>query len=191
MTRDRSRDGEPSRSSRREFLRDAGIAAGAVGAWGVPAAAAAPRRRHGHRLPRRIRASVAILGGGMGGLAAAHELAERGFKVTVVEPKALGGKARSIPYPGTGTGGRADLPGEHGFRFFPGFYKNIPDTMRRIPYPGNPNGVFDNLVAANQELLAFGVNDQAAVPELRRRRPDGGDAVARDRPRHRRRGAGE
>ena len=25
------------------------------------------------------------------------------------------------------------LPGEHGFRFFPGFYKHVIDTMRRIP----------------------------------------------------------
>ena len=35
--------------------------------------------------------------------------------------------------PGSGAGGRADLPAEHGFRFFPGFYRHLPDTMRRIP----------------------------------------------------------
>src|SRR5439155_16013611 len=99
------------------------------------AAVARGRKRH-----RRLRTHVAVLGGGVGGLTAAHELAERGFKVTVVEPKAFGGKARSIPVPRTGTGGRSDLPGEHGFRFFPGFYKNIPDTMRRIPVAGNANG---------------------------------------------------
>jgi hypothetical protein len=29
----------------------------------------------------------------------------------------LGGKARSIPVPGSGTAGRRDLPGEHGFVF--------------------------------------------------------------------------
>jgi uncharacterized protein with NAD-binding domain and iron-sulfur cluster len=111
-----------------------------------------------------VRAQVAVLGGGVGGLTAAHELAERGFKVTVVEPKALGGKARSIPVPGTGAGGRADLPGEHGFRFFPGFYKNIPDTMRRIPFQGNANGVFDNLVDASQELLIFNGNQRFYTP---------------------------
>jgi uncharacterized protein with NAD-binding domain and iron-sulfur cluster len=85
----------------------------------------------------------------MAGLATAHELAERGFEVTVFEPKAWGGKARSIPVPGTGTGGRADLPGEHGFRFFPGFYHHVPDSMRRTPFGSNPNGVWDNLVAAS------------------------------------------
>jgi uncharacterized protein with NAD-binding domain and iron-sulfur cluster len=42
------------------------------------------------------------------------------------------------------------LPGEHGFRFFPGFYHHVPDTMRRIPFPGNPNGVWDNLATATE-----------------------------------------
>ena len=41
--------------------------------------------------------SVAILGGGVGGLSAAHELAERGFDVTVYEWRdTFGGKARSM-----------------------------------------------------------------------------------------------
>jgi len=94
--------------------------------------------------------SVAVLGGGMAGLAAAHELVERGFDVTVFEPKAWGGKARSIPVAGTAHGGRRDLPGEHGFRFFPGFYHHVPDSMRRTPFQGNANGVHDNLVSANE-----------------------------------------
>jgi uncharacterized protein with NAD-binding domain and iron-sulfur cluster len=84
----------------------------------------------------------------MAGLAVAHELILRGFRVTVFEPTSVGGKARSIPVPGTAAGGRRPLPGEHGFRFFPGFYHHVPDTMRRIPFPGNPNGVHDNLIAA-------------------------------------------
>lgn len=79
---------------------------------------------------------VAVFGGGMGGLCAAHELVERGFEVDIYEHRKLwGGKARSFGVHGTGTDGREDLPGEHGFRFFPGFYKHVPDTMSRIPYP--------------------------------------------------------
>ena len=97
--------------------------------------------------------TVAVLGGGVAGLSAAHELAERGFDVTVYEQRdAPGGKARSIPVTGSGTGGRADLPGEHGFRFFPGFYRHLPDTMGRIPFGGRT--VRDHLVAATRILFA-------------------------------------
>ena len=98
--------------------------------------------------------TVAILGGGVAGLSAAHELAERGFHVRVYERKpVLGGKARSIPVPGSASGGRKPLPGEHGFRFFPGFYKHVIDTMRRIPY-GDHGNTYDNLTVATRILLA-------------------------------------
>jgi uncharacterized protein with NAD-binding domain and iron-sulfur cluster len=106
------------------------------------------------------RKKVVILGGGIGGLSAAHELSERGFEVEVFERKAIpGGKARSIaadegslgtsPFGARplkrplGPPGRP-LPGEHGFRFFPGFYKHVVDTMARIPFGGG--SVADNLV---------------------------------------------
>ena len=98
--------------------------------------------------------TVAILGGGVAGLSAAHELVERGFQVRVYERKpVLGGKARSIPVPNSGANGRLPLPGEHGFRFFPGFYKHVTDTMRRIPY-GPHGNTFDNLSVATRILLA-------------------------------------
>src|SRR3954468_5694247 len=97
---------------------------------------------------------VIVLGGGVAGMTAAHELALRGFDVVVYELRALpAGKARrmaAIP----GTGGRRALPGEHGFRFFPGFYKHVPDTMSRIPYRNQAQGVFDNLVVSTQLEIA-------------------------------------
>jgi len=97
---------------------------------------------------------VAVLGGGVAGLSAAHELAERGFAVTVLEARSIpGGKARSLPVPGSGTGGRHDLPAEHGFRFFPGFYRHLPDTMARIPLAGG-RSVKDRLTGATRILLA-------------------------------------
>lgn len=70
---------------------------------------------------------VRIFGGGVSGLTVAHELACRGgFDVIVHEPlEELGGKARSQFHGG--------LPGEHGFRFFPGWYLHVTDIMRRIP----------------------------------------------------------
>ena len=96
---------------------------------------------------------VVVLGGGVAGLSAAHELAERGFAVTVLEARSIpGGKARSLPVPGSGTGGRRDLPAEHGFRFFPGFYRHLPDTMKRIPLGGD--SVFERLTGATRILMA-------------------------------------
>src|SRR3954466_12726039 len=99
--------------------------------------------------------TVAVLGAGVAGLTAAHELAERGFAVSLYEARDRpGGKARSFGVPGSGTGGRADLPAEHGFRFFPGFYRHVPDTMSRIPHRGNARGVLDNLVPATRVMLS-------------------------------------
>src|SRR5690606_21575947 len=63
--------------------------------------------------------------------------------------KELGGKARSIPVPDSGA---TPLPAEHGFRFFPGFYRNVTDTMRRIPFPGNRKGTWGNLTRATSYL---------------------------------------
>ena len=124
-------------------MRDAGVAGvAAAGALSSPARALGAVRRAG------ARQTVAVFGGGISGLTAAHELAERGFDVTIYERRAWGGKARSTEVPGTGTGGRKDLPGEHGWRTFLGFYQNTVETMKRVPFGSNPNGVFDNLVAA-------------------------------------------
>lgn len=138
---------------RRTFLGGAASVA-ATGAFGAGNAMAAPSKNAASR-KRSASTKVAVLGGGVAGLSAAHELAERGFQVDVYERKAWGGKARSIPVPGTGRDGRSDLPGEHGFRFFPGFYQNLDDTMQRIPYAGNQRGVFDNLVATPEAGLNY------------------------------------
>ena len=98
---------------------------------------------------------VVVVGGGVAGMSAAHELIRRGFAVEVYEARSVpGGKARSVSVPGSGTDGRKDLPGEHGFRFFPRFYRNLPATMKEIPFGGKPQGTFDNLVEASRELLA-------------------------------------
>lgn len=93
---------------------------------------------------------VAVFGGGVGGLSTAHHLAERGFDVTVYEAADRpGGKARSVAVPGTGDPG---WPGEHGFRFFPGFYRHVVDTMASIP--DGEGSVADNLVPTERTLVA-------------------------------------
>lgn len=105
---------------------------------------------------------VIIIGGGVAGMSAAHELAERGFEVEVYEKhhQYVGGKARSVDVPGTNLLHEDKfLPGEHGFRFFPGFYKHVTDTMKRIPFSdsegkSNVLGCFDNLTPTSRIMIA-------------------------------------
>lgn len=98
---------------------------------------------------------VIIIGGGVAGMSAAHELIKKGFAVEVLEANSVpGGKARSVDVANTGKDGRKDLPGEHGFRFFPHFYRNLPETMKEIPLEGSSKSAFDNLVQGSRELIA-------------------------------------
>ncbi len=92
---------------------------------------------------------IVIVGGGVGGLTAAHELAERDLEVTVLEANdRFGGKARSMPIAEEPNA----LQGEHGFRFFPAFYRHVIDTMARIP--DGTGTVEDNLVETAETLIA-------------------------------------
>src|SRR5947209_4354766 len=96
---------------------------------------------------------VIVIGGGVAGMTVAHELAQRNFEVIVYEQRDVpGGKARSIDAEGelTHTPG---LPGEHGFRFFPGFYRHVTDTMSRIPVGGGRT-VFQNLTQSTRIEVA-------------------------------------
>ena len=114
---------------------------------------------------------VIVLGGGVAGMSAAHELVSRGFQVEVYERRSIaGGKARSLPVDGgaldrgppvlDGAGPPAGarpnwkpwLPGEHGFRFFPRFYQHVVDTMSGIPY--GTGSVADNLVDTTRVQVA-------------------------------------
>ncbi|MFB6136082.1 MAG: FAD-dependent oxidoreductase [Halobacteriaceae archaeon] len=129
---------------------------------------------------------VAILGGGIGGLSTAHELVERGFDATVYEAgERFGGKARS--FPGPEDAGGAALPAEHGFRFFPGFYQHVTDTMSRIP--AADGRVTDHLVDTTEILQAstdrrwsMSTASPETVGEYRTavRKLFGGPAVPRD-----------
>ena len=134
-----------------------------------------------------MRETVAIIGGGVAGLSAAHELVERGFIVRVYERRAFaGGKAASYRFKrkteaeaksdptgmaaAKGTSGDGELPCEHGFRFFPGWYRHLTDTMSRIPYQRSPSGLYqggtvaDNLVSVKSNLLAWFDRPAVALP---------------------------
>jgi uncharacterized protein with NAD-binding domain and iron-sulfur cluster len=103
---------------------------------------------------------VAVLGAGVAGLTAAHELNEAGFHVTVYEARPIvGGKARSMTATQKDGGSEGLIPGklpaEHGFRFFPPFYRHLFDTMSRIPIGDGPNqlSVLDNLRPTDAVLV--------------------------------------
>src|SRR5438477_8567700 len=94
--------------------------------------------------------TVIVVGGGVGGLTAAHELVKKGFRVIVYDRRkieAIGGKARSVKLEGQ----NAPPFGEHGFRFFPAFYRHVVDTMSEIPYRNQT--VAENLVSADAVLF--------------------------------------
>ncbi|GAA2773102.1 hydroxysqualene dehydroxylase [Streptomyces showdoensis] len=150
---------ERTGTSRRGFVAGAAAVTGAAVTSAV-AVGAGPARAAEAPAPL----SVAVLGGGVAGLTAAHELAERGYRVTVYERRALGGKARSMDVPESARGGRRPLPAEHGFRFIPGIYHNLPDTLRRIPFPGNANGVWDNLVAPAEMSFSRTGREDLRIP---------------------------
>jgi 15-cis-phytoene desaturase len=101
-----------------------------------------------------------VIGGGVAGLTAAHELLERGFNVTLCEQRRLlGGKSRSyeaMPLDKNGSPiEEYSVPAEHGFRFFAGFYRHLDDTMRRIPLDdAGGKSVIDCLIPIKEELLA-------------------------------------
>lgn len=134
---------------------------------------------------------VVILGGGVAGMSAAQELIERGYEVEILERQLIaGGKARSIPVmqgmddrgskerhtkaledwlnldgPSTPPGAaRPWLPGEHGFRFFPNFYRHVTDTMSRIPFYDRGT-VLDNLTDTSRVLVALYDKAGIVLPE--------------------------
>jgi hypothetical protein len=179
---------------------------------------------------------VVVFGAGIAGLTAAHELAERGFHVVVVEKTAptmqgeesivgsneeerkalglltstsapvrvqVGGLARTqwdrlgsrkrfhrhakdSASPRTkrlgGDEESTPLPGEHGYRFFPSFYRHLFDTMKRTPLPGTDvttgryATAFDQLQPTYREIFAMRARD---VP-LSRGRPRTLEAFRRE-----------
>jgi 15-cis-phytoene desaturase len=112
---------------------------------------------------------VAVLGGGIAGLTAAHELMLRNFEVTVYEKAPrhdtagnLGGKAKTqFSAPPS----LDPLPGEHGFRFFPSFYRHVVETMTRIPV---------SVDDASKSLGPFDLASGGSVAQRLIRSPQGG-----------------
>lgn len=109
---------------------------------------------------------VAVLGGGVAGLSTAHQLvranaaqAEVHFDITVLDagPR-FGGKCRTFDQSG--------FAGEHGFRFFPGFYKNVTTTMGEIPVGDGDETVADRLVPLREAAFYAKRDDDGTPAEM-------------------------
>jgi uncharacterized protein with NAD-binding domain and iron-sulfur cluster len=128
--------------------------------------------------PTSNKKKVLIIGGGVAGMSAAHEFAKLNeyFDVTILEKSKhyCGGKARSEKFepPKDVNGNELPplapnqfYPSEHGFRFFPGFYKNLDTTLKEIPLNDKSGKtVFDNLVELENYSFLFPEGRQMDLP---------------------------
>jgi uncharacterized protein with NAD-binding domain and iron-sulfur cluster len=77
-----------------------------------------------------LQRSVVIIGGGIAGLTAAHELVELGYKVTLLERNNIvGGLARTYQNKKDKT-----CPYEYSWRAYGKWYQNVYNIMKRISY---------------------------------------------------------
>lgn len=110
------------------------------------------------KLPHQLAQTktVAVIGGGIAGISAASNLAERGFKVTLFEKeKYLGGKVGAWTFESKGE----TLNMEHGFHAFFRQYYNLLDYMRRI-------GAHKNLIPIDDYVILFGSGERQGFKDL-------------------------
>lgn len=100
--------------------------------------------------------SVAVIGGGIAGISAAANLAERGFAVTLYEKDHfLGGKVGAWTFESKGE----TLGVEHGFHAFFRQYHNLRSFMKKI-------GAYDNLIPIDDYVILLQNGDKQAFKSL-------------------------
>ena len=140
--------------TRRDFAGAAGAAAVAMALGGrLPAVASGPARRH----------TAIVVGAGLAGLTAAHELERRGLSVTVVEARErIGGRVHTVRDPFAG-GQHAEAGGEYVDRIHTqlrGYCHRFGVPLEDVRYGF---GGLVGLVYRNGERTSFGhfINDRA------------------------------
>lgn len=123
---------------------------------------------------------VIIFGGGVAGLTAAHELLTRGIEVELYEKSSqVGGLAETQWFQQEVGGQKITLPGEHGFRLFPSFYRHVGDSMKRTPVrPGSDKTIADCLRPTRTQGVAF-EGDKLQSIRFERTMPRSSESVSR------------
>ncbi len=99
---------------------------------------------------------VAVIGGGIAGISASSNLAERGFQVTLFEKEHyLGGKLGAWTFESNGE----TLHMEHGFHAFFRQYYNLLDFMKRL-------GIYENLIPIDDYVILFGKGEKQGFKDL-------------------------
>lgn len=117
-----------------------------------------PLNRVDESLPLMVpnRKTVAVVGGGLAGISAASQLAERGFAVTLFEKETyLGGKVGAWTFESAGE----TLHMEHGFHAFFRQYYNLLDYLKHI-------GAHKNLIPIEDYVILFGKGERQGFKDL-------------------------
>lgn len=99
---------------------------------------------------------VAIIGGGIAGISACANLAERGFKTVLFEKENyIGGKVGSWTFESNGE----QLRAEHGFHAFFRQYYNLRNFLKKI-------NAFENLIPIDDYVIMYGENEKQGFKNL-------------------------
>jgi len=98
---------------------------------------------------------VVVMGAGIAGLTAAHELSHRGFEVYVFEKNTIiGGMARSAKISASHQNSLTGLPAEYSWRGYGAKYFNLLDLLKTIPCDEKGKTVLDCLVPIESLLFS-------------------------------------
>ncbi|GGZ64349.1 tryptophan synthase subunit alpha [Streptomyces inusitatus] len=114
--------------------------------------------------PERAGTPVAVVGGGMAGMTAAHELMRLGLRPVVYEAEQLGGRMRSVPFPG-----RPECVAEMGAMRFPVSARSL---FHYIELLGLATSPFPNPLAPSTPSTLIDLGGERHTARTARELPD-------------------